>query len=645
MGASSSTPLRECWPSIPANRIWKLYSESINSPQKFWGKQAREHLSWYRDFGIVHSGSFANEDNAWFLGGKLNASFNCVDRHAFEDPDKVALIYEADEAGSGRTLTYGDLLREVCKLSHVLKGMGVQKGDIVAVYMPMIPEAVIALLACSRIGAVHSVIFAGFSADSVRDRVFDAKCKVVLTVDESKRGGKTIGIKTVIDKAIAQCPTVSNVLVFKRTGAEVPWVSGRDRWWHEELRKWPGYIPPEEMDSEDPLFLLYTSGSTGKPKGVVHSTGGYLVGAASTGKYVFDIHDGDRFFCGGDVGWITGHTYVVYAPLLLGISTVIFEGTPVHPTPSRYWDIIEKHQVTQFYVAPTALRLLKRYGSEHVTGARSHLRVLGSVGEPIAPDVWKWYFETVGKTEAHIVDTYWQTETGCHAITPLAGITPMKPGSASLPFFGIDPVILDPVSGAEVDGNNIEGVLAFKQPWPSMARTVWGAHERYMDTYLKPFDGYYYTGDGASRDDDGFFWIRGRMDDIINVSGHRLSTAEIEAALIEHPTVSEAAVVATPDEITGQSSTAFLTLKDGSEVFETLHAELVLQVRNTIGPFAAPKGIYVVPDLPKTRSGKIMRRILRKIMAGEVDQLGDISTLSDPSAVGKIIEAVKAAAK
>ncbi|KAH6984481.1 acetyl-coenzyme A synthetase-like protein 1 [Ilyonectria sp. MPI-CAGE-AT-0026] len=621
----------------------QLYQESINSPREFWSKQARELLSWSKDFDRVHNGSFTHGDNAWFLGGKLNASFNCIDRHAFEDPDKVALIFEADEINSGRTLTYGDLLREVCRLCHVLKRMGVQKGDIVAVYLPMVPEAVVALLACARIGAIHSVIFAGFSADSVRDRILDARCKVVLTADQGKRGGKTIGIKAIIDKALSQCPAVSNVLVLQHTGAQVSWVSGRDHWWHQEVQKWPGYFQPEEMDSEDPLFLLYTSGSTGKPKGIVHSTGGFLVGAASTGKYVFDIHEGDRFFCSCDIGWITGHTYVVYAPLLLGITTVVFEGTPVHPTPSRYWDIIDKHQITHFYVAPTALRFLKRAGDEYVTGTMSHLRVLGSVGEPIAPGVWKWYFDIVGKKEAHVVDTYWQTETGCNVITPLAGITPMKPGSATLPFFGIEPVILDPVSGSEIDHSNVEGVLAFKQPWPSMARTVWGAHDRYIDTYLKPFKGYYYTGDGASRDDDGFFWIRGRMDDIINVSGHRLSTAEIEAAFIEHPAVSEAAVVATPDELTGQASKAFLTLKDGSQGNHDLHQELVQQVRKSIGPFATPKGIYVVPDLPKTRSGKIMRRILRKILAGEEDQLGDISTLSDPSAVGKIIEAVRTA--
>jgi acetyl-CoA synthetase len=448
-----------------------------------------------------------NGDNAWFLEGQLNASYNCVDRHAIKNPNKAAIIYEADESSDGRTLSYGELLRQVCKTAYVLKQMGVKKGDTVAIYLPMIPEAVIAFLACARIGAVHSVVFAGFSSDSLRDRVIDAQSKVVITTDEGKRGGKLIGTKKIVDDALKQCPDVTHCLVYKRTGAEVPMTKGRDWWWHEEVEKWPAYIAPEPMNAEDPLFLLYTSGSTGKPKGVMHSTGGYLIGAAMTGKYVFDIHDKDIFFCGGDVGWITGHTYVVYAPLLLGIATVVFEGTPAYPNFSRYWDIIEKHNVTQFYVAPTALRLLKRAGDQHVKAQMKHLRVLGSVGEPIAAEVWKWYFEIVGKEEAHVVDvsnlisdietsanemqTYWQTETGSHVITPLAGVTPTKPGSASLPFFGIEPAIIDPVSGEEVHGNDVEGVLAFKQPWPSMARTVWGAHKRYMDTYLNVYKGYY----------------------------------------------------------------------------------------------------------------------------------------------------------
>ncbi|PBP15582.1 putative acetyl-coenzyme A synthetase 1 [Diplocarpon rosae] len=622
-----------------------LYKQSITEPDKFWGQMARDLLTWQRDFQTVHSGSFTNGDNAWFLEGQLNASFNCVDRHAFKNPDKPAIIYEADDAADGRTLTYGELLREVCRTAYVLKQMGVKKGDTVAIYLPMIPEALVAFLACSRIGAVHSVVFAGFSSDSLRDRVNDAQSKVVITTDEGKRGGKLIGTKKIVDDALKQCPGVTHCLVYKRTGADVPFTKGRDWWWHEEVEKWPAYMAPEPMNSEDPLFLLYTSGSTGKPKGVMHSTAGYLLGAAATGKYVFDIHDSDKFFCGGDVGWITGHTYVVYAPLLLGVATVVFEGTPAYPDFSRYWDVIEKHEVTQFYVAPTALRLLKRAGDQHVKAQMKHLRVLGSVGEPIAAEVWKWYFEIVGKEEAHVVDTYWQTETGSNVITPLAGVTPTKPGSASLPFFGIEPAIIDPVSGEEIHGNDVEGVLAFKQPWPSMARTVWGAHKRYMDTYLNVYKGYYFTGDGAGRDHEGYYWIRGRVDDVVNVSGHRLSTAEIEAALIEHPAVAEAAVVGIHDELTGQAVNAFVAVKDGHEVSDQLRKDLVLQVRKSIGPFAAPKQIFVVPDLPKTRSGKIMRRILRKILAGEEDQLGDTSTLSDPSVVDTIIKTVQESKK
>jgi len=623
----------------------QLYKESITEPTKFWGRLARELLTWHKDFQTVSSGSLANGDVAWFLEGEINASYNCIDRHAFKDPNRVAIIYEADEPSDGRTVTYGELLREVSRVAYVLKDLGVRKGDTVAIYLPMVPEAVIAILACARIGAVHSVVFAGFSADSLRDRVIDGRSNVVITSDEGKRGGKLIGTKKIVDDALRQCPDVTGVLVFKRTGADIPMTKGRDVWWHEEVEKWPAYIAPERMSSEDPLFLLYTSGSTGKPKGMMHTTGGYLLGAAATAKYVFDIHDGDRFFCGGDVGWITGHTYVVYAPLLLGVSTVVFEGTPAYPNFSRYWDIIENHKVTQFYVAPTALRLLKRAGDQHVRNEMKHLRVLGSVGEPIAAEVWKWYFEVVGKEEAQIVDTYWQTETGSHVITPLAGVTPTKPGSASLPFFGIEPAIIDPVSGDEIHGNDVEGVLAFKQAWPSMARTVWGAHRRYMDTYLNVYKGYYFTGDGAGRDHEGFYWIRGRVDDVVNVSGHRLSTAEIEAALIEHPAIAEAAVVGVADELTGQAVNAFVAIKDGNEPSDALRKEFILQVRRSIGPFAAPKAVYIVPDLPKTRSGKIMRRILRKILAGEEDQLGDITTLSDPSVVEKIINAVHEAKK
>lgn len=472
----------------------KMYKESIEEPGKFWGKLARELLTWERDFHTVRSGTLAGGDTAWFLEGRLNACYNCVDRHAFKNPDKVAIIYEADEPGEGRSITYGELLREVSRVAYVLKQMGVKKGETIAVYLPMIPEVVITLLAIVRIGAVHSVVFAGFSSNSLRDRVIDADSKVVITTDEGKRGGKTIGTKKIVDEALKECPGVHSVLVYKRTGADVPWTKGRDFWWHEEVEKYPGYIAPESMNSEDPLFLLYTSGSTGKPKGVMHTTAGYLLGAASTGKYVFDIHRDDIFFCGGDVGWITGHTYVVYAPLSLGVTTVVFEGTPAYPDFSRYWDVIEKHNVSQFYAAPTALRLLKRAGDDHLHHDMSRLRVLGTVGEPIAAEVWKWYFESVGKEEAHIVDTYWQTETGCHVLTPMAGLTPTKPGSATFPFFGIEPCLIDPVSGEEMEGNNIEGILAFKQAWPALARTVWGAHKRYMDTYLNVYKGYYVSG-------------------------------------------------------------------------------------------------------------------------------------------------------
>ncbi|CAG7555657.1 unnamed protein product [Fusarium equiseti] len=619
----------------------QMHQLSVREPDAFWGNLARELLTWERDFHTVKSGSLIEGNPSWFLGGKLNASFNCVDRHALKDPNRVAIIHETDDGNNGQSITYGELLKQVSKVSWALKDLGVKKGDTVAIYMPMVPEALVAILACTRIGAVHSVVFAGFSAGSLRDRVENAKSKVVITSDESQRGGRTIGIKKIVDEALSTLEGVQT-LVFKRTGANVNWVEGRDHWWHEEVAKWPSYIAPEAMDAEDPLFLLYTSGSTGKPKGVLHTTGGYLVGAAATGKYVFDIHDQDQYFCAGDVGWITGHTYVVYAPLLLGVSTVVFEGTPTFPDASRFWDIIANHKITHFYVAPTALRLLKRAGSDPVNHNTESLRVLGSVGEPIAPEIWKWYYDIIGKGNCHIVDTYWQTETGSHAVTPLAGVTPTKPGAACLPFFGIDAVLIDPVSGVELHGNGVEGVLAFKSSWPSMARTVYGDHQRFEETYLKVYPGYYFTGDGAARDEDGYFWIRGRVDDVINVSGHRLSTAEIEAAMVEHSAVAESAVVGVADEVTGQSVIAFVCLKEAFRSNQVeVHAELRLQVRNTIGPFAAPKKIFMVADLPKTRSGKIMRRVLRKIVMGEQDQLGDISTLSDPSVVEKIIEVVK----
>lgn len=628
----------------------KLYKESIENPQQFFGQMARDLLHWDRDFDQVSAGDLVHGDAHWFVGGQLNASYNCVDRWAYAHPNKTALICEADDESDSRTLTYAELLREVSQTAGILASWGIKKGDNVAIYLPMNAQAVIAMLAVARLGAVHSVIFAGFSSGSIKDRVNDANCKALITCDEGKRGGRTINIKKLCDEALLQCPSVEKVLVHRRTGnPDVAFDEARDFWWDEEAPKFAGYFPPVSVDAEDPLFLLYTSGSTGTPKGVVHTTGGYLLGAAMTTKYIFDVHPEDILFTAGDVGWITGHTYALYGPLSLGIPTIVFEGTPAYPDYGRLWQIVEKHKATHFYVAPTALRLLRKAGESEIGKYDlSSLRTLGSVGEPISPDIWEWYNEKVGKNQCHISDTYWQTESGSHFIAPVAGITPNKPGSASLPFFGIDACLIDPVSGQEIHGNDVEGVLAVKSPWPSMARSVYRNHEKYMDTYLKPYPGYYFTGDGAARDHDGYYWIRGRVDDVVNVSGHRLSTAEIEAALIEHIGVSEAAVVGIADDLTGQAVVAFVALKDeyldtinGNETSEeafNLRRELILTVRKEIGPFAAPKSVIIVQDLPKTRSGKIMRRILRKISLNEADQLGDISTLANPGSVAGIID-------
>ncbi|KAI1313057.1 acetyl-CoA synthetase [Mortierella claussenii] len=629
----------------------EMHRQSLEQPDIFFGKLATELLSWSKPFHHVRHGSLHHGDIAWFLNGQLNASYNCVDRHAFADPNKIAIIYEADEPNQSENITYGKLLRQVCQLAGALRARGIQKGDTVAIYMPMIPEAIVALLACARIGALHSVVFAGFSAEALRDRVQDAESKLVLTADQGKRGGKTIETKKIVDEALRNCPSVQTVMVCQRTGAEVPMTPGRDVWWEDEALKMTSYIPPQDMNSEDPMFLLYTSGSTGKPKGVMHTTAGYLLGAAATVKYVFDYHPGDIFACMADIGWITGHTYIVYGPLALGATTVLFESIPTYPTPSRYWEMIAKHKVTQFYTAPTAIRALRRLGDEWVEGHDlSSLRVLGTVGEPINPEAWHWYNDKIGQGRCAVVDTYWQTETGSHMITPLPGAIPTKAGSATLPFFGIDLAILDPVSGKEMPGNDVTGVLAVKRPWPSMARTIFGNHQRFFETYLKPYPGYYFTGDGATRDKDGYIWIRGRVDDVINVSGHRLSTAEIESALIMHHAVAETAVIGATDEVTGQCIHAFVCLKPsqgtsssprpGHHYTPDLIKELTVQVRKVIGPFAAPKRVYLVDDLPKTRSGKLMRRILRKIVAGETDSLGDISTLADPSVVQVLIAKV-----
>ncbi|CAB4378545.1 unnamed protein product [Rhizophagus irregularis] len=618
----------------------KIYEESIKDPQAFWGKQAKELLHWHKPFETVLTGGLEHGDVAWFREGELNASYNCIDRHALVNPDKVAIIHEADEPGNSRRITYGELLHEVSRLANTLKSLGLKKGDTVAIYMPMIPEAAVAFLACARLGLVHSVVFAGFSSEALRSRIIDASSKLVITADEGRRGGKTIHTKKIVDVALEGCSTVEHVLVFRRTGSEVPFSAPRDLWWHEELEKHRPYCPPEIVNAEDPLFLLYTSGSTGKPKGVVHATAGYLLGAAITFKYTFDYQENDVYGCMADIGWITGHTYIIYGPLLNGATTVLFESTPVYPTASRYWEVVAQHKITQLYTAPTAIRLLRRFGNDYVKGHDlSSLRIIGSVGEPINPEAWEWYYEVVGRKECSVVDTYWQTETGSIVLTPLPGATPMKPGSATFPFFGIEPAVLEAETGKELEGNDVEGVLVIKNPWPSMARTVYNNHHRYMDTYLNVYKGYYFTGDGVGRDHDGFYWIRGRVDDVISVSGHRLSTAEIESALISHQSVAEAAVIGVHDDLTGQCVHAFCTLKPdqgGTDV-----SELVLQVRKVIGPFAAPKKIYISSDLPKTRSGKIMRRVLRKIVSGETNQLGDLSTLADPSIIPVLIDIVQ----
>ncbi|ODQ49482.1 hypothetical protein PICMEDRAFT_71027 [Pichia membranifaciens NRRL Y-2026] len=626
-----------------------MYKQSIEDPEGFFGPMAKKFLSWDRDFTKVKSGTLENGDAAWFLGGELNACYNCVDRHAFATPDKTAIIFEADDESESKEISFSELLKEVSQVAGVLQSWGIQKGDTVAIYLPMTPEAIIAMLACARLGAVHSVIFAGFSAGSIKERVTDANSKVLITTDEGKRGGKTINNKKIVDEALKDCPSIEKVLVYKRTGnSAISMQAGRDFYWQDVAAEFRGYLPPVSVNSEDPLFMLYTSGSTGAPKGVVHSTGGYLLGAAMTTRYVFDLQPEDVLFTAGDVGWITGHSYALYGPLALGVSTIIFEGTPAYPNFGRFWRIIERNKATHFYVAPTALRMLKKSGEDEIAKYDlSSLRTLGSVGEPIASEIWQWYDEKIGHGCCHISDTYWQTESGSHLIAPLAGAVPTKPGAATLPFFGIDAVIIDPTTGKVLEGNDVEGVLAVKSTWPSMARTVYKNHKRFMETYLKPYPGYYFTGDGAGRDHDGYYWIRGRVDDVVNVSGHRLSTAEIEAVLLEDSArVSEAAVVGINDDITGQAVIAFVQLKDNTVVNDDatllkLRQDLRLSIRATIGPFAAPKTIIIVDDLPKTRSGKIVRRVLRKIVSGEAKALGDQSTLADPECIPQIVEAVE----
>ena len=615
----------------------RLYQQSVEQPEIFWAEQAKAFLDWSKPWTSVQQGDLLSGQGSWFKGGQLNVSYNCIDRHLEKRGEQIALIWEGDNPSESAHITYKKLYHNVSRLANVLKSRGVKKGDRVCIYMPMIPEATYAMLACTRIGAVHSVVFGGFSPDALRDRILDSDCHTVITADEGVRGGKYVALKANVDKALQSCPAVSTVVVVERTQGEIDWVEGRDIWYHEALREASGDCPPEPMDAEDPLFILYTSGSTGKPKGVLHSTGGYLLMAAMTHKYVFDYHEGDIYWCTADVGWVTGHSYIVYGPLANGATSLIFEGVPNYPTASRFWQVIDKHQVNIFYTAPTALRALMREGTGPVECTeRTSLRLLGSVGEPINPEAWEWYYNVVGERRCPIVDTWWQTETGAILITPLPGATDLKPGSATRPFFGVQPVLLDE-QGKEIDGPG-SGVLAIKDSWPSQIRSVYGDHQRMIDTYLKPYPGYYFSGDGARRDEDGYYWITGRVDDVINVSGHRIGTAEVESALVLHDAVAEAAVVGYPHDLKGQGIYAFVTPMNGVEINDALKKELLALVGKEIGSFAKPELIQWAPGLPKTRSGKIMRRILRKIACNELENMGDTSTLADPTVVDGLIE-------
>ncbi len=624
---------------INAEQYEQMYRQSVEDPDAFWAGQAEQFVTWYKRWDKVSDWRF-DPDNLyikWFEGGQLNVSYNCLDRHLETRGDQTAIIWEGDDPSEDKKITYRELHAEVCKLANVLKSRGVKKGDRVCIYMPMIPEAAAAMLACARIGAIHSVVFGGFSPDALRDRILDADCHVLITADEGLRGGKRVHLKAHADEALAQTPNVHTCLVVKRTGGDIAWTEGRDLWYHEAMAGASAECEPEVMDAEDPLFILYTSGSTGKPKGVLHTTGGYLVYACATHKYTFDYHDGDIYWCTADVGWVTGHTYIVYGPLANGAITLMFEGVPNYPDMSRFWQVVDKHQVNQFYTAPTAIRALMRAGDEPVKKtSRKSLKLLGTVGEPINPEAWEWYYHVVGEGRCPIVDTWWQTETGGHMITPLPGATPLKPGSATRPFFGVVPAVVD--DQGQVLGGEASGNLVITRSWPGQMRTVYGDHQRFVDTYFKMYPGNYFTGDGVRRDADGYYWITGRVDDVLNVSGHRLGTAEIESALVLHPAVAEAAVVGFPHEITGQGIYAYVTLKAGVEGTDELKQELIDLVRKEIGPIAKINYIQWAPGLPKTRSGKIMRRILRKIAANELDNLGDTSTLADPHVVEDLIE-------
>ena len=617
-----------------------LYRQSIESPEAFWRSQS-ESLSWFRPPDSVSSADWEKLDFRWFEGGRLNAAHNCLDRHLETRGDKTAILWARDEAGEYEHISYRQLHERVCRLANVLKAHGVRPGARVAIYLGMMPELAASMLACARIGAVHSVVFGGFSSDSLRDRIVDAGAKVVITANEGLRGGRSIPLKATVDRAVDGLAEVETVLVARRTDVEVPMVEGRDVWLASEMERASAECPAEEMESESPLFILYTSGSTGKPKGVLHTTGGYMTWASLTHRTIFDLHEDDVYACVADCGWVTGHTYIVYGPLANGATTVMFESTPVYPDPGRYWQLVDDLGVTIFYTAPTAIRAIAREGDEWVRKySRSSLRILGTVGEPINPEVWKWYHDEVGGGRCAIVDTWWQTETGGIMISPLPGAVAAKPGSATLPFFGVEPVLVDE-NGQEIPGNEVRGNLCIKRPWPGIARTLYGDHERFRETYFSQYPGMYFTGDGCRRDEDGYYWITGRVDDVLNVSGHRLGTAEVESALVAHDAVAEAAVVGFPHEIkgTGISAYVLVTPEGGDRDDEELIQELRMQVREVIGPFAAPDQIQIAPGLPKTRSGKIMRRILRKISAGEYEDLGDVTTLAEPDVVKDIVAA------
>jgi acetyl-CoA synthetase len=639
MSESPMYPVSEQWKEtawINQDRYQAMYQQSIENPDQFWAEQAAEFLQWETPWQTVCDYDFAKGAATWFGGGTLNVAVNCIDRHLPERANQTALIWEGDEPSDDKTISYFELHDKVSRMGNVLRDRGVKKGDRVCIYMPMIPEAAYAMLACARIGAVHSVVFGGFSPEALKDRILDSNCQVVITADEGVRGGKAIPLKANVDKALQNCSDVHTCLVVERTSGKIDWTENRDVWYQSAIESVTADCPAQTMDAEDPLFILYTSGSTGKPKGVMHTTGGYLLMAAMSHKYTFDYKEGDIYWCTADVGWITGHSYILYGPLCNGGISLMFEGVPTYPDASRFWQVIDKHQVNQFYTAPTAIRALMSAGNKFVEStSRSSLKLLGTVGEPINPEAWEWYYRVIGDERCPIVDTWWQTETGGHMLTPLPGATDLKPGSASQPFFGVQPVLLD-TEGNEITGAG-EGLLMIKSSWPSQIRTVYGDHKRCIETYFSAYPGYYFTGDGARRDEDGYYWITGRVDDVLNVSGHRMGTAEVESALVLHEKIAEAAVVGYPHDIKGQGIYCYVTPMIGVEADEALRAELVKLCVKEIGPIAKPDIIQWAPGLPKTRSGKIMRRILRKVAANELDSLGDTSTLADPSVVDELV--------